>query len=70
MKRFVPAGFMMVYAPRDEAEFKVIEEVVAAACWWIGGVDVHANEEKGAIEPARTEKRVDCLDGPTLALKA
>lgn len=70
MKRFVPAGFMMVYAPRNEAELKVIEEIVAAACWWVGGVDVHPNKEDREMGLAPTEKRADCLDGPTLALKA
>lgn len=69
MKRFVPSGFMMVYAPRDEAELEVVKEIVAAACWWIGGVDVNANG-KGGKERAPTEKGAALLDGPTLALKA
>jgi len=68
MSWFVPAGFMMVYAPRNDAELEVVKQIVAAACWWIGGVDV--NGEVGSVVPPPTEKTADCLDGPTLALKA
>ncbi|KAI9041959.1 uncharacterized protein KD926_006296 [Aspergillus affinis] len=35
--RFVPAGFVMVYAPRDEDEVRVVMEVVRAAGWWVSG---------------------------------
>ncbi|PLB43727.1 hypothetical protein P170DRAFT_430758 [Aspergillus steynii IBT 23096] len=38
-RRFVPAGFVMVYAPRDEREVQVVMEVVRAAGWWVCGED-------------------------------
>jgi hypothetical protein len=31
----------MVYAPRNDEEVEIIEEIVAAAVWWVGGVDVN-----------------------------
>jgi len=37
LKRFVPAGFLMVYAPRTEAEIEVVMEIIRAAVWWVGG---------------------------------
>jgi hypothetical protein len=40
LTRFVPQRFMMVYAPRDEAELEVVLAVVKAAVWWVGGVEV------------------------------
>lgn len=40
LSRFVPGGFVMVYAPRDEAEMEVVKKVVMAAIWWVGGLDV------------------------------
>jgi hypothetical protein len=30
----------MVYAPRNEIEVEVVRKIVAAAVWWVGGVDV------------------------------
>lgn len=40
LSRFVPGGFVMVYAPRDEAEMEVVKKVMEAAIWWVGGLDV------------------------------
>jgi hypothetical protein len=40
LSRFVPAGFVMVYAPRDEEEVKIVMGIVKAAVWWVGGIDV------------------------------
>jgi Family of unknown function (DUF5519) len=42
---FVPAGFILVYAPRDEAEVRVTMRIVAAAVWWVGGFAVEDGEE-------------------------
>jgi hypothetical protein len=63
-RRWVPKGFMMVYAPRDEAELEVVKEIVVAACWWIGGVDV--NGKMQADPPV--ERRTECseVDGVRL----
>jgi hypothetical protein len=41
-RRFVPREFVLVYAPRDEKEVETVLEVVAAAVWWVSGVDVNA----------------------------
>jgi hypothetical protein len=40
LARFVPQGFVMVYAPRTEEEVQIVRKIVAAAVWWVGGVDV------------------------------
>ena len=40
LARFVPQGFVMVYAPRNNEELVIIRRIVAAAVWWVGGVDV------------------------------
>ena len=37
MGRCVPAGFVMVYAPRDERELRCVLEIVRAAAWWVSG---------------------------------
>ena len=33
----MPAGFVMVYAPRDERELRCVLEIVRAAAWWGSG---------------------------------
>lgn len=40
LARFVPQGFVMVYAPRTEKEVEIVRKIVAGAAWWVGGVDV------------------------------
>jgi hypothetical protein len=40
LSRFVPQGFCMVYAPRNEEEVQTVRKIVAAAVWWVAGVDV------------------------------
>ena len=62
--RWVPKGFMMIYAPRDEAELEVVKQIVVAACWWVGGVDV--NGKLQADPPV--ERRMGCseVDGVRL----
>lgn len=44
-EQFVPAGFLMVYAPRDEAEVEVVMRIVRAAAWWVGGCEVCTAED-------------------------
>jgi len=52
--RFVPREFVMVYAPRDERELRVVGRVVEAAAWWVGGreivVGVREGKEAGGTE--------------------
>jgi Family of unknown function (DUF5519) len=38
--KFVKSGWIMVYAPRNDAEVDVVEEIVKAAISWITGVSV------------------------------
>lgn len=45
-KRLLPSGFVMVYAPRDESEIPTVMEIVKAAGWWVGGVDLGAEKLK------------------------
>ncbi|PWY89727.1 hypothetical protein BO70DRAFT_392941 [Aspergillus heteromorphus CBS 117.55] len=40
--RTVPTGFVMVYAPRNEAELACVLEIIRAAAWWA----------EGSVEPA------------------
>lgn len=40
LRRFVPAGFVMVYAPRTDEEVEIVMEIVKAAVWWISGTNV------------------------------
>jgi len=50
MRRFVPKEFIMIYAPRDEAEVALVMEIVCAAAWWVSGVVVGAGQEIGLKE--------------------
>lgn len=38
--RIVPTGFVMIYAPRNEEELKVVVEIIRAAAWWVGGKEL------------------------------
>jgi len=48
--RFVPKTFLMVYAPRDEAELRVVLEIVRAAASWVSGQILWEREEAGGEE--------------------
>lgn len=48
--RFVPKTFLMVYAPRDEGELRVVLEVVRAAAWWVSGQILWEGEEQDGEE--------------------
>ena len=48
--RFVPKTFLMVYAPRDEAELRVVLDIVRAAAWWVSGQILWEREEAGGDE--------------------
>jgi hypothetical protein len=45
LERFVPPGFVMVYAPRTVEEIEVVVSIAKAAAWWVGGVDVDGKSE-------------------------
>jgi hypothetical protein len=38
--RTVPRGFMMVYAPRGEEELEIVMNIIRAAAWWVGSVEL------------------------------
>ncbi|GAB7339002.1 hypothetical protein MBLNU457_5668t3 [Dothideomycetes sp. NU457] len=57
MERFVPSGFLLVYAPRAEDEIKPIMEIVRAAAWWVAGHEVEfSNEVNGVTKGGSGEK--------------
>ena len=36
----------MVYAPREEDEIPTVMEIVKAAGWWVGGVDLGDSKDQ------------------------
>ncbi|KAE8391755.1 hypothetical protein BDV23DRAFT_63312 [Aspergillus alliaceus] len=36
-KRSVPSGFVLIYAPRNEEERRIVMEIIRAAAWWVRG---------------------------------
>lgn len=44
-RAIVPSGFVLVYAPRDEDEFQVIQEIVQAGAWWVMGRQIELESE-------------------------
>lgn len=61
--RFVPVGFLMIYAPRTEEEVSVVMEIVLAAIGWVSGERLdesnacysNGNEDQAVV--------VDCCSG-------
>jgi len=45
LERFVPGGFVMVYAPRTEAEVEVVVQIIKAAAWWVADRRFHELKE-------------------------
>jgi len=56
LERFVPGGFLMVYAPRTPEEVKTVERIIRAAVWWIGE-DSLEGEKAGDVNQNGSEKR-------------
>ncbi|KAK3116483.1 hypothetical protein LTR53_003087 [Teratosphaeriaceae sp. CCFEE 6253] len=46
-ERFVPGGFLMVYAPREESDVEALMQVVKAAVWYVNG--------GGAVEDSKDD---------------
>ncbi|KAK5019747.1 hypothetical protein LTR16_000317 [Cryomyces antarcticus] len=44
--RFVPPGFLMVYAPRTEQELEVVTEIIRAAAWFVSGQTICTSKEE------------------------
>lgn len=38
-EQFVPAGFMMIYAPQSTEDVETLMEIVEAAAWYVSGRD-------------------------------
>ncbi|KAI9851507.1 MAG: hypothetical protein M1824_002617 [Vezdaea acicularis] len=45
--RFVPLGFLMIYAPRSEEELTTVMHIVTAAAGWVGGEPLNAIKDEG-----------------------
>ena len=62
--RFVPCGFTMVYAPRDEAELAVVLEIIKAAAWFVSGKSLDDESTGGlktSILPSEVCSTSNCL---------
>ncbi|KAF2496361.1 hypothetical protein BU16DRAFT_375546 [Lophium mytilinum] len=59
MRRFVPKEFIMIYAPREEAEVALVMEIVCAAAWWVSGVVVGEETGMGLKEERLRDVDVD-----------
>lgn len=46
-QRFVPSGFVMLYAPHDEEELEVVLQIIQAAAWFIGGHSIRSSSGPG-----------------------
>lgn len=46
LERFVPGGFVMIYAPRDDDELKAVLEIVRAAAWFVGGEEIKSKQDQ------------------------
>ncbi|KEQ99336.1 hypothetical protein AUEXF2481DRAFT_35239 [Aureobasidium subglaciale EXF-2481] len=46
LERFVPGGFVMIYAPRDDDELDVVLEIVRVAAWYVGGEEIKDGRDK------------------------
>jgi hypothetical protein len=56
----------MVYAPRTEKEVETVRRIVAAAAWWVGGVDVDekfGEDAEGSISESENGDQI--IDGST-----
>ncbi|KAK8196230.1 hypothetical protein BKA81DRAFT_305280 [Phyllosticta paracitricarpa] len=58
LTRFVPQHFLMVYAPRDEAEMDVVERIVKASVWWVSGVSVGETSVDGRARSEADDRAV------------
>jgi len=45
MERFVPMGFVLIYAPRKVEEIDTLMEIVKAARWWVAGTEIDVQRD-------------------------
>jgi hypothetical protein len=71
LARFVPPGFVMVYAPRNEDEVEVVVGIVKAAVWWVGGTDLEEplEEKKGRLDVVQEGREDEVCQLPSLVRK-
>ena len=61
--RFVPQGFVMVYAPRSKEEVEVVMEIIKAGVGWISGEKfVHNPAEESRDMPSAVTAQLLVLD--------
>ncbi|WEW55787.1 hypothetical protein PRK78_001220 [Emydomyces testavorans] len=44
--RFVPVGFVMIYAPQTMEELQCVIQIIHAAAWWVTGMETHCQALK------------------------
>lgn len=54
-ERFVPVGFTMIYAPRNEEEVEVVMEIIKAAVCWVRDERVFDEDVQKKIEAESVE---------------
>ncbi|MDI1490544.1 MAG: hypothetical protein OHK93_001748 [Ramalina farinacea] len=60
-KRYLPAGFTMIYAPATEEEIEIVVRIVRASAWWVGGVVLGEGKEEGTAG-GKARQLVDARD--------
>ncbi|KAI9779352.1 MAG: hypothetical protein M1839_007460 [Geoglossum umbratile] len=68
--RFVPSGFLMVYAPRDAEELKVVMEIIRAAIWWVSGWALEDEKSGEVAGPEETVSGQDTLEKALDSIRA
>ncbi|KAL1954249.1 hypothetical protein VTO42DRAFT_1482 [Malbranchea cinnamomea] len=48
--RFVPPGFVMIYAPRTVGELECVTKIIHAASWWVSGMEPRRTGEKQTVQ--------------------
>jgi hypothetical protein len=66
LRRFVPAGFIMVYAPRTADEVEQAMRIVRAAVWWVGGLNIEQREAGAAVMDGAVKEK-ECGNSSWLA---
>jgi hypothetical protein len=62
-RRFVPKEFVLIYAPRNDAEIDIVMRIVAASIWWVSGIDVNGDEAGPRRRSADVEAVGEAMEG-------
>jgi hypothetical protein len=65
--RFVPVGFVMIYAPRSDDELRVVMETVRASVWWVSGRRLSYIVDSDGDK--HVEEKVDSNAAPAIHIK-